>query len=87
MVDDTLTRVSSFRVVLGVGETVIVPGLRTSPSHSCDGWVCGLGVVGVSSIFGLVRGAGAFAAMLPTFVLVSRMHRGHGHFLSGASCS
>ncbi len=33
-----------------------------------DGWVCALGVVGASSIFGLVRRAGAFAAVLPTFV-------------------
>ncbi len=33
-----------------------------------DGWVGGLGAVGASSIFGLVRRAGAFAAVLPTFV-------------------
>jgi hypothetical protein len=51
-----------------------------------------LGVVGASSIFGLVRRAGAFAAVLPTFVLVSRMqltqqYRGNGHFLSAASSS
>ena len=57
-----------------------------------DGWVCGLGVVGDSSIFGLVRGAGAFPVVLPTLVLVSRMqlarlHRGFGHFLSAASSS
>ncbi len=38
-----------------------------------DGWVCGLGAVGASPIFGLVHRAGAFAAVLPTFVLVSRM--------------
>ena len=38
-----------------------------------DGWVCGLGAVGALPIFGLVRRAGAFAAVLPTFVLVSRM--------------
>ena len=48
----------------------------TRPSHLCDVWVGDLGVVGVSSIFGLIRGSGAFAAVLPTFVLVSRMHRG-----------
>ncbi len=57
-----------------------------------DGWVGGLGAVGVSSIFGLVRRTGAFAVMLPTFVLVSRMYlvqqyRGNGHFLSTASSS
>ena len=38
-----------------------------------DGWVCGLGAVGASLAFGLVRGAGAFAAVLPTFDLVSRI--------------
>ncbi len=38
-----------------------------------DGWVGGLGAVGASSIFGLVRGTGAFAPVLPTFVLVSRI--------------
>jgi hypothetical protein len=38
-----------------------------------DGRVCGLGAVGVSLVFGLVRGAGAFAAVLPSFVLVSNM--------------
>jgi hypothetical protein len=57
-----------------------------------DGWVCGLGPVGTSLIFGLVRGAGAFAPVLPTFVLVSRMQlaercRYHGHFLSAVSSS
>ena len=36
-----------------------------------DAWVCGLGAVGASLVFGLVRGAGAFAAVLPSFVLVS----------------
>ncbi len=41
-------------------------------SHSCDGWVCVVGTVGDSSIFGLVREAGTFATVLPTFVLVSR---------------
>ena len=38
-----------------------------------DGRVCGLGAVGASLVFGLVRGAGAFAAVLPSFVLVSNM--------------
>ena len=54
--------------------------------------MCDLGAVGASPIFGLVRRAGAFAAVLPTFVLVSRMqlaqqYRGNGHFLSAASSS
>ena len=35
--------------------------------------MCDLGVVGASLIFGLVRGAGAFDAVLPTYVLVSRI--------------
>jgi hypothetical protein len=38
-----------------------------------DGWVGGLGAVGASSIFRLVRRAGAFTVVLPTFVLVSSM--------------
>ena len=68
------------------------PGLRACPSRSCDGWVCGLGAVGASLVFGLVRGAGAFAAVLPSFALVSRMtfaqyNRGFGHFFSAASSS
>jgi hypothetical protein len=51
-----------------------------------------LGAVGASLIFGLIRGAGAFAAVLPTFVLLPRMqlaqqYRGNGHFLSAASSS
>jgi pSer/pThr/pTyr-binding forkhead associated (FHA) protein len=87
MVDGALERGSAFRVGLGVSGEVIVSGSCDHPSHSCDGWVCDLGVVDDSSIFGLVRGAGAFAAVLLTFVLVSRMHlvqqyRGNGHFLS-----
>ena len=81
MVGGALTRVSALRVA---------SGSRTRPSHSCDGWVCDLGAVGASSIFGLVRGPGAFVVVLPTFVLVSRMqlaqqYRGNGHFLSAAS--
>jgi hypothetical protein len=36
-----------------------------------DGCVCGLGEVGASSIFGLVRRTGAFTEGFLTFVLVS----------------
>ena len=36
-----------------------------------DGFLGGLGAVVASLTFGVVRGAGAFAAVLPTFVLVS----------------
>jgi hypothetical protein len=36
-----------------------------------DGWVCGLGAVGVSSIFGLVRRTGTFTGGMLTFSLVS----------------
>ncbi len=36
--------------------------------------MCVLGVVGTSSIFGLVRRAGAFTGQLLTFVLVSGLH-------------
>jgi hypothetical protein len=51
-----------------------------------------LGTVDASSIFGLVRTVGTFTPVLPTFVLVSRMHlaqqyRGNGHFLSAAFSS
>ncbi len=57
-----------------------------------DGWVCGLGAVGASSILGFIRGVRAFAAVLPTFVLGSRIqlaqrYRGFGHFLSVARAS
>jgi hypothetical protein len=57
-----------------------------------DRWVCDLGAVGVSSIFGWVRGAGSFDVVIPTFVLVSRMHlaqqyRVNGHFLNSSSSS
>jgi hypothetical protein len=38
-----------------------------------DAWVCGLGAVRTSLVFGLVREAGSFAAVLPSFPLVSRM--------------
>jgi hypothetical protein len=36
-----------------------------------DGWVCGLGVVVVSSIFRLVRRSGTFTRGFLTFTLVS----------------
>ena len=54
--------------------------------------MCDLGAVGASSIFGLVRGAGSFATVLPTLVLVSRIQRAQryrdfGHFLSVVSSS
>jgi hypothetical protein len=92
MVGGSLTRASALHVGLGVGAAAIASGSRARPSHSCDGWVCDLGAVGASSIFGWIRRAGAFAAVLPTFVLVSRMqlaqqYRGNGHFLSAASSS
>jgi hypothetical protein len=75
-----------------VSGEAVASGSRALPSHSCDGWVCDLGAAGVSLIFGLIRGSGAFDEVLPTFVLVSRMqlaqqYRGNGHFLSGVSSS
>jgi hypothetical protein len=42
-----------------------------TPTKLSTPWVCCLGAVGASLTFGVVRGAGAFAAVLPTFVLVS----------------
>ena len=39
-----------------------------------DGCVCGLGTVGVSSIFGLVRRTRAFTGGILTFTLVSGLH-------------
>jgi hypothetical protein len=70
MVGCALRSASAFRVRFGVGGAVIDPGLRACPLRLCDGWVCGLGAVGASLVFGLVRGAGAFAAVLPLFALV-----------------
>ena len=35
--------------------------------------MCGLGVVGASLVFGLVRGTGVFTTVLSSFALVSRM--------------
>ena len=65
---------------------------HSGPSHLSDGWVCDLGGVGVSSIFGLIRGTGASDVLFPTFVLVSRMdlaqqYRGNDRFLSVGSSS
>ena len=71
MVAGALMRVSALRFGLGVGGALIASGLRTRPSHSCDGWVCDLGVVGAPLIFRLARGARAFAGGLLTFALVS----------------
>ena len=71
MVGDSLTRASALHVGLGVGGVAVTSGSRTRPTHSCDGWVCDLGSVGVSSICGWVRETGAFTTVLPTFVLVS----------------
>ncbi len=54
--------------------------------------MCGLGAVSTSLAFGLVRGAGAFAAVLPPFALISRMtvaehNHDFGHFFSATSPS
>ncbi len=92
MVGGSLAMASALHVGVGVGGAAIACGSRARPTHSCDGCVCDLGAVGDSSIFGWVRWAGAFAAVLPTFVLVSRMqlaqqYRGNCHFLSAASSS
>ncbi len=58
---------------------------HTRPSHSCDGCVCDLGVVGVPLIFGLTRRTGDFPGGLLTFALVSgfqlaQHNRGKYHF-------
>ena len=66
MVGGALTRSSVVDVGLGVGGSDVASGSRDHPSYSCDGWVCDLGVVGSSSIFGLIRGTGAFATVFPT---------------------
>ena len=92
MVGGALARALALRVGLGVGGAAVASGSRARPSHSCDGWVCDLGAVGASLIFGLVRGAGAFPAVLPTLVLVSRMqlaqrYRGNATSFSAASSS
>ncbi len=77
MVVGALERTSAFRVGLGVGGVVIAPGLRVSSSCSCDEWVCGLGAVASSLVFGLVRGTGSFDEVLPSFVIVSNMSLAH----------
>ena len=68
MVGGVLARASAICVSLGVGGAAVASGSRARPSHSCGGWVCDLGAVDASSIFGLVRGTGSFAAVLPTLV-------------------
>ena len=55
MVDGVLTRASTLNVGLGVNRVLITSGSRTPPSHSYDGWVGVLGVVGPLLIFGLAR--------------------------------
>ena len=92
IVGGVLARASALRVGSGVGGAAVVSGSSAHPSHSCDWRVCGLGAVGASLVFRLVCGAGAFPAVLPTLVLVSRLqlaqrYRGFGHFLSAASSS
>jgi hypothetical protein len=52
--------------------------------------VCDLGVVGVSLIFGLVRGTGTFVPVLPTFVSriqFAQRYRDNVTFFSAASSS
>ena len=92
MVGGVLARASALRVGLGVGGAAVASGSFSRPSHSCGWRVCDLGAVGASLIFGLVRGAGAFPAVLPTLVLVSRMqlaqrYRGNATSFSAASSS
>ncbi len=65
---------------------------HTRVMDECDGWLCGLGAVGASLVFGLVRGTGAFTTVFPSFALVSRMpfaqhNHGFGHFFSTTSSS
>ncbi len=92
MVGDGLSRASVFHVGLGVGRALIASGSSTRPSHSCDGWVCDLGVVGAPLIFGLARRAGAFAGGLLAFALVSgfqfaQHNRGKCHFFDASFSS
>ena len=92
MVSDNLARVLALRFGLGVGGGRIASGLRTRPSHSCDGWVCDLGVVGAPLIFRLARGARAFPGGLLTFALVSGLQlaqhkHGSCHIFSAALSS
>ncbi len=55
MVGGALARALDLRVGLGVGRALIASGSHTRPSHSSDGLVCDLCVVGVLSMFGFVR--------------------------------
>ena len=92
MVGGALARASALSVGLGVGRALIASGSRTRPSHSCDGWVCDLGVVGAPLIFRLARGARAFAGGLLTFALVSGLQlaqhkHGSCHIFSAALSS
>ena len=92
MVVGALVRTSALNVGLGVGRTLITSGSRTRPSHSCDGCVCDLGVVGALSIFGFTRRSGAFDGGLLTFTLVSgfqlaQHNRGQFHFRNVAFSS
>ena len=92
MVGGVLTRTSVLSVDLGVGGTAVTSGSSARPSHSCDWWVCGLGAVGASLVFGLVRGTGSFPVVFPTFFLDSRLqltqrYRDFGHFLNSGSSS
>ena len=50
-----------------------VDGVDGREVDGWDGRVCGLGEVGASLVFGLVRGAGAFVEVLPSLVLVSNI--------------
>jgi hypothetical protein len=92
MVGDSLTRDSVLRVGLGVRGVSVASGSFVYPVYSCDGWVCGLGSVVASSIFGWVRRSGAFTVVLLTCVLGSRMqltqqYRDNDHFLIAVSSS
>jgi hypothetical protein len=94
---DNTVNLSSLIVILvqnKIGRVIITSGSRTRPSHSCDGWVGDLGVVGVLSIFGFARraGTGVFAGGILTFVLPSgfqlaQHNRGQYHFRNAAFSS
>jgi hypothetical protein len=66
--------------------------VKPKDEDGVDGQVCDLGVVGAPLIFGLTRGAGAFAGGLLTFALVSgfqlaQHNRGKCHFFRAAFSS
>jgi hypothetical protein len=44
LVGGTLVRASALRVGLGVSGAAVASGSSARPSHSCDGWVCVLGI-------------------------------------------